>query len=83
MTHRVLLQITTNYCCAAIAVEDGIVVEAAPILRWTIGKTDVFIYDYFTNRRNYKVEVVKPLPHPPVDCTCSTYPRAASPQAPG
>lgn len=33
-----LFQVTTGYFCAGIVVKNGRVVEAAPILRWSIGK---------------------------------------------
>jgi hypothetical protein len=34
----ILYQITSPYYCAGITVENGKVVSAAPILRWTIGR---------------------------------------------
>jgi hypothetical protein len=57
----VLVQITSpsnisKPYCAGLVVENDHVVEAAPILRWTIGKHRDFIVKYFRNRGD-KVEV--------------------------
>lgn len=34
-----LYQVDTGYYCAGIVVRDGVVVEAAPVLRWALGKS--------------------------------------------
>jgi len=34
-----LIRVTTSYYCAAMIESGGVIIEAAPILRWTIGKT--------------------------------------------
>jgi hypothetical protein len=38
-----LYQITSSYFCAGIIVNDGVIVQAAPILKWSIGHT----FEYF------------------------------------
>ena len=35
-----VIQIDTGYFCAGIVVENGICIDAAPILKWAIGKRE-------------------------------------------
>jgi hypothetical protein len=35
-----VIQVDTGYFCAGIVVENGICIDAAPILRWAIGKRE-------------------------------------------
>jgi len=51
-----LLQITAPHFCAGLVVQKGIVIEAAPILRWAKGKRWVEVQDYF-NRKGWEIAV--------------------------
>lgn len=53
-----LVRITAPHYCAGLVVQDGVVVESAPILNWTMGKPfrEVLIY---MRRKGYKVEAKK------------------------
>ena len=41
-----LYQIDTRYACAGIEVKDGVVVKAAPVFQWMLGKTWVEVEDW-------------------------------------
>lgn len=56
-TPNALLQITAPHFCAGIVVERGVVVDAAPILRWTIGKRLWDVQRYFF-RKNFEIVIV-------------------------
>ena len=53
-----LIQITMPHFCAASVVEDGRVIKAAPILRWTVGKTVVGVKRYYAKKKA-RWEIVK------------------------
>lgn len=46
-----LYQITAPYYCAGLETVDGIVVKAAPIIKWTIGKDISELFEYFKRKR--------------------------------
>ena len=52
-----LLQITAPCYCAGVVIEDDVVIRAAPILRWSLGKSYQFLENYF-QRKGFKVEVI-------------------------
>lgn len=52
-----LYQITSSYYCAGLVVRNGYVAEAAPILKWAIGKTSKYVFRYFASK-NYDVKFV-------------------------
>lgn len=52
-----IFQITAPHYCAGLAVEDGRVVWAAPILKWTKGKTWRKTKQYF-DERGYTVHLL-------------------------
>jgi hypothetical protein len=52
-----LWQIDTGYLCAGIISHDGLVVEAAPILKWTVGKR-INIVRSWVNSRHGKLILV-------------------------
>lgn len=41
-----LIQIDAPHFCAGLIVKKGVVIEAAPILRWTIGKQEDSVRKY-------------------------------------
>jgi len=47
-----------NSPCFGVVVEDGIVVEAAPIAKWTVGKSIVTVVLWYL-KHNAKIEVIK------------------------
>jgi hypothetical protein len=49
-----LYRITTDYFCAGLITKNEIVIEAAPILSWTIGKR----FNQIRFKSNYYVELV-------------------------
>jgi hypothetical protein len=46
-----LIQITTTYFCAGIIAKNNIIIKAAPILKWTIGKDVIFVKNYFSKKK--------------------------------
>jgi hypothetical protein len=46
-----LLQITAPHYCAGIVIGDGMIIDAAPILRWTIGKRLWDVQQYFFRKK--------------------------------
>jgi hypothetical protein len=55
-----LWQVTADYFCAGIIMHDGICVDAAPILRWTVGRRRLYLRGYFA-RRQWAVKYVAAL----------------------
>jgi len=53
-----LVQVTAPHFVAGIVLVDEVVVEAAPILRWTIGKDRAFLSAYF-RRKGWKAKIIK------------------------
>jgi hypothetical protein len=46
-----LYQVTSSYYCAGIiTTNSGFVIKAAPILKWTIGKSIKYLQQYFTTK---------------------------------
>lgn len=45
-----VVQVTARHLCAGIVLIDDVVTEAAPILRWTIGKTRAELRNVFANK---------------------------------
>lgn len=54
-----LYQIDTGYACFGISEKDGIVTDAAPIAKWTIGKDINFVLEYFRYRKKAKITLCK------------------------
>ena len=52
-----LVQVTAPHFCAGIILKDGIVTEAAPILRWAIGWRRARLSEYF-REKGWKAIVV-------------------------
>jgi hypothetical protein len=52
----VIAQITSPTYCAALVIENDHVVEAAPIIKWTIGKHRGWIVSYFRQQKGFKIE---------------------------
>lgn len=57
MTRAVWVQL--SYCTFGIEVEDGVVVDAAPIARWMIGKSEQEVADWVRSKRPLKVFVIE------------------------
>lgn len=54
-----LVQVTAPHFCAGIVInERGMCVEAAPILRWCIGKRTGFLQDY-VKRKGWKARTIR------------------------
>lgn len=52
-----LYQIILPYAVFGIVVEQGVVTVAAPIARWSIGKTSELVFQYYWKRGAVIVEV--------------------------
>lgn len=46
-----LIRVEAPHFCAGIVVKDNIVVKAAPILKWTLGKTWEEVSSYFKEKK--------------------------------
>lgn len=55
-----LWQVTTHVFCAGIVTHDDVVIDAAPILRWSIGKTRDELRAYFS-RKGWRVAFVSSM----------------------
>lgn len=55
---EVLFQITAPYYCAGLIVRGRFVVDAAPILRWCVGKSRPEVMNYFARKR-FSVREIK------------------------
>lgn len=53
-----LVQVTAKHFCAGLVLEDDVVVEAAPILKYTIGKRRAWLRSYFAEK-GWKTKVVR------------------------
>lgn len=54
---EILIRITAPHYCAGLVARDGRVIEAAPILRWTVGKKAEAVIEYAV-RKKYHVKVL-------------------------
>lgn len=52
-----LVQVSAPHFVAGIILKDGVVIEAAPILKWTIGKTQKWLREYFIKKEWKAVQV--------------------------
>ena len=53
-----IIRITAPYfCCGAVLGSDLSVIKSAPIIKWMIGKSWKFIYDY-CKKKKWKLEVM-------------------------
>jgi hypothetical protein len=52
-----LVQVTAPHFCAGLVLVDGVVTEAAPILKWAIGKRREWLSDYF-RQKGWKAVVI-------------------------
>lgn len=52
-----LWQVDIRYACFGIVSEDGVVIEAAPIGRWMIGKDIAFVRRWVNGKRGTMIEV--------------------------
>ena len=43
-------QVTAPYFVALVCIRDGRVADAAPILKWTVGKSAKYVFAWFRNR---------------------------------
>jgi hypothetical protein len=53
-----LVAVDAPHFYAAIVLVDDVVTEAAPILRWAIGKHRVYLREYFA-RKGWKTTIIK------------------------
>ncbi len=53
-----LIQVTAPHFVAGITLRDGFVVEAAPILKWAIGRNRAYLSAYF-KRKGWEAVVLK------------------------
>lgn len=51
--NEVLYQINSPYYTAGVIVSNGIIIDSAPILKWTRGKSEIYCFDYF-KRKGFK-----------------------------
>lgn len=56
-----LVQVTAPHFCAGIILRDGIVIDAAPILGWTMGKDRAYLSRYFASK-GWKAVFVRARP---------------------
>ncbi len=54
---EILVQVTAPHFCATLVMLDDVVIEAAPILRWTIGKRRRFLRRMF-ERKGWRAVVL-------------------------
>lgn len=52
-----LYRITAPHFVAGLNTEVGVVVEAAPILKWALGKDIDYLKEYF-KRKNWQIEIL-------------------------
>ncbi len=52
-----LLRISAPHFVAGVILWDGVVVNAAPILRWSVGKTEGHLRDY-CHRKHWQIETI-------------------------
>lgn len=50
MSEEVLVRVEAPHFCAGLVAKDGICIDAAPILRWTVGKTSKELAAYFARK---------------------------------
>jgi hypothetical protein len=58
MTER-LISVDAPHFCAALVMVDGRCTEAAPILKWAVGKSEEWLRAYFAQKRWKAIEVWK------------------------
>lgn len=51
LTSEKTIWINTHYCCAVVFITNGIIVDAAPIFYWTIGKNEQWLKQYLTKKK--------------------------------
>ena len=56
-----LVRVVAPHFVAGLVAVDGVVTEAAPILRWTIGKRSAWLAAYF-KRKSWKWEIISKQP---------------------
>lgn len=44
---RTMVRVSLSWACFGLGVRDGLVVWAAPIARWAIGKPETVVADYY------------------------------------
>lgn len=54
-----LAQVTAPHFCAGIVMENDVCTDAAPILRWAVGKPRAELRQYFA-RKGWRVSIVTP-----------------------
>ena len=54
-----LVQVTAPHLCAGIVLEDDVCTDAAPILRWAVGRRRTELRQYFA-RKGWRVSIVTP-----------------------
>lgn len=54
-----LYYIDTGYACFGVEEKDGIVISAAPIAKWSIGKNITKVLKYFKDKKNAKIQEIK------------------------
>jgi hypothetical protein len=54
-----MIRITTPYFCAGGVVCNGVVIDAAPIIKWMIGKTIADLHRYCERKKGYRLEVLE------------------------
>jgi len=54
---KTLIRIDAPHYCAGIVIHKGVVIKAAPILFWTVDKSEKYVLNYF-KRKRFKVEFI-------------------------
>lgn len=54
-----LYQIKVSYACFGIVAKNGVVVEAAPIAKWTVGKDIQYVLNYYRTRKRAVIEEIR------------------------
>ena len=52
---EILYHIDIDYACFGIIAKNGIVIEAAPISKWALGKSINDVLNYYKNKKNAKI----------------------------
>jgi hypothetical protein len=55
---RKFIIIDTGYACFGLISEDGVIVEAPPIAKWTIDKKEKFVINYYRKMKNARVRTI-------------------------
>jgi hypothetical protein len=54
-----LLYVKLSYACFGLVVKDGVVVEAPPIAKWTLGKKGREVVLYYREKKRGDVQIIQ------------------------